>query len=41
LKSFGHGVKEGVKGMVASPVAGAQEEGAKGFFKGIAKGTAG
>jgi vacuolar protein sorting-associated protein 13A/C len=35
------GVGDGIKGVVMQPIHGAQEDGAKGFFKGIGKGLAG
>jgi len=40
-QEFGHGVYDGVTGLVSQPVMGAKKEGVSGFFKGFAKGVAG
>lgn len=39
--SFAHGLKEGVTGIVADPIRGAEEDGAKGLVKGIGRGIIG
>jgi len=39
-KSIGKGVLAGAVSLVAQPIAGAQQEGTKGFFKGLATGVA-
>ena len=39
-KSIGKGVLAGAVSLIAQPIAGAQQEGPKGFFKGLATGVA-
>jgi hypothetical protein len=40
-QEFGHGVYDGVTGLVSQPVMGAKKDGVSGFFKGVAKGLGG
>jgi hypothetical protein len=40
-RDFGHGVYDGVTGVITQPVNGAKEEGALGFLKGVGKGIGG
>ncbi|EFA77152.1 hypothetical protein PPL_12360 [Heterostelium album PN500] len=41
LIELGSGIGDGVTGIIADPMAGAKEGGAKGFFKGVGKGLSG
>jgi hypothetical protein len=41
MKDLGVGILEGISGLVVQPVKGANQEGAKGFFKGLGRGFIG